>query len=137
MWVTWDYNWQLDLLIGKIFSFPFKNRYKTFSFAFLGKMIHSHDYKDPEDFRNRRVLVVGAGPSGLDLAMHLANVTAKLVHSHHLKYNQPFFSETYVKKPDIKMFTSNGVIFQDNSFEDLDDVIFATGFGLLLLLSTL
>ncbi|KAL0869186.1 hypothetical protein ABMA27_007469 [Loxostege sticticalis] len=96
--------------------------------TFKGKMIHSHDYKDPEDYRNRRVLIVGAGPSGLDLAIHLSNVTAKLVHSHHLRYNQPFFSDTYVKKPDIKMFTSNGVIFQDGSFEEVDDVIFCTGY---------
>ncbi|KAL4715984.1 hypothetical protein ACJJTC_013284 [Scirpophaga incertulas] len=95
---------------------------------FKGKIIHSHDYKDPEYYRNRRVLLVGAGPSGLDLAMHLSNVTAKLVHSHHLKYNQPFFSDTYVKKPDIRKFTSNGVYFQDNSFEQVDDVIFATGY---------
>ncbi|KAL4715975.1 hypothetical protein ACJJTC_013275 [Scirpophaga incertulas] len=95
---------------------------------FNGKMIHSHDYKDPEDYRNHRVLVVGAGPSGLDLAIYLSNVTAKLLHSHHLKYNQPFFSDTYVKKPDIQKFTSNGVYFQDNSFEEIDDVIFATGY---------
>ncbi|KAL4715974.1 hypothetical protein ACJJTC_013274 [Scirpophaga incertulas] len=94
---------------------------------FKGKIIHSHDYKDPENYRNRRVLLVGAGPSGLDLAVHLSNVTTKLVHSHHLKYNQPFFSDTYVKKPDIRKFTSNGVYFQDNSFEQVDDVIFATG----------
>ncbi|KAL4715947.1 hypothetical protein ACJJTC_013247 [Scirpophaga incertulas] len=96
--------------------------------AFKGKMIHSHDYKDPEDYRDRRVLVVGAGPSGLDLAMHLSNVTSRLVHSHHLKYNQPFFSDTYIKKPDIQLFTSNGVFFQDNTFEEIDDVIFSTGY---------
>ncbi|CAG9789252.1 unnamed protein product [Diatraea saccharalis] len=96
--------------------------------TFKGKMIHSHDYKDPDEYKNRRVLLVGAGPSGLDLAVHLANVTSKLVHSHHLNYNQPYFSNTYIKKPDIEMFTSNGVIFQDNSFEDVDDVIFCTGY---------
>ncbi|KAH9636609.1 hypothetical protein HF086_003427 [Spodoptera exigua] len=27
----------------------------------LGKIMHSHDYKDAEDFRGRRVLLVGAG----------------------------------------------------------------------------
>ncbi|KAL0869187.1 hypothetical protein ABMA27_007470 [Loxostege sticticalis] len=97
--------------------------------TFKGNIIHSHDYKDPEDYRNKRVLIVGAGPSGLDLAIHLSNITAKLVHSHHLRYHEPFFSDTYMKKPDIKMFTSNGVIFQDGSFEDVDNVIFCTGYG--------
>lgn len=89
--------------------------------------MHSHDYKESEPFKGRRVLLVGAGASGLDLAMHLSNVTSKLVHSHHLTYNQPQYSKTYVKKPDIKAFTSNGVVFQDNSFEEIDVAIFCTG----------
>lgn len=90
-------------------------------------MIHSHDYKEPEPYKNRTVLVVGAGASGLDMATHLCNITKKLVHSHHLVYNQPKFSDTYVKKPDIMAFTPTGVVFQDGTFEELDDVIFCTG----------
>lgn len=73
------------------------------------------------------MLVVGAGSSGLDLGVFLSNVTSKLVHSHHLVYNQPVLPETYVKKPDIMTFTPNGVIFNDGSFEEVDDVIFCTG----------
>ncbi|KAJ2938756.1 hypothetical protein O0L34_g3376 [Tuta absoluta] len=95
---------------------------------FKGTVIHSHDYKDPETYRNRKVLLVGAGASGLDLATHLANVTSKLVHSHHLKYNQPYFGPTFVKKPDILKFEGNGVVFKDNSFEEVDDVILCTGY---------
>lgn len=94
---------------------------------FSGNIIHSHDYKEPEPYANRRVLLVGAGASGLDLATQLSNITAKLVHSHHLQYNQPDFSTTYVKKPDIREFTENGVFFQDGTYEDIDDVIFCTG----------
>lgn len=78
-------------------------------------------------YTNRRVLLIGAGPSGLDLALHLSNVTAKLVHSHHLKYNQPNFGENFVKKPDVKTFVPNGVIFEDGTFEEIDDIILATG----------
>ncbi|XP_013135625.1 PREDICTED: senecionine N-oxygenase-like [Papilio polytes] len=96
--------------------------------SFKGNIIHSHDYKDPETFRGRKVMVVGAGASGLDLATHLSNVTAKLVHSHHLSYNQPKFPGNYVKKPDIDLFRTDGVIFQDGSYEDIDDVIFCTGY---------
>ncbi|XP_063387555.1 senecionine N-oxygenase-like [Cydia fagiglandana] len=96
--------------------------------SFKGKIIHVQKYKDPEPFRNRRILLIGAGPSGLDLATHLTNQSARLVHSHHLKYNQPYFGENYVKKPDVKMFTSNGVVFEDDSFEEIDDVILCTGY---------
>lgn len=93
----------------------------------IGSKIHSHDYKEPEVYENRRVLLIGAGPSGLDLALHLSNVTAKLIHSHHLVYNQPDFGENFVKKPDVKNFVPNGVIFVDGTFEEIDDVILATG----------
>ncbi|OWR47700.1 flavin-dependent monooxygenase FMO1 [Danaus plexippus plexippus] len=96
--------------------------------AFEGTVMHSHDYKGPEAFEGRKVLLVGAGASGLDLAVQLNNITAKLVHSHHLKYNQPKFSDKYVKKPDIKVFVKNGVIFEDGSFEEVEHVILATGY---------
>lgn len=92
-----------------------------------GSVIHSHNYREPETYQDRRVLLVGSGPSGLDLATHLTNFTKKLVHSHHLKYNQPNFGASYKKKPDIKAFTSDGVVFEDDSFEELDDVILCTG----------
>lgn len=45
---------------------------------FEGHQMHSHDYRDPETFRNKRVLVIGAGPSGMDIALQIAS-TAKHV----------------------------------------------------------
>jgi dimethylaniline monooxygenase (N-oxide forming) len=35
---------------------------------FTGEYLHSHDYRHPESFRDKRVLVIGAGNSGLDIA---------------------------------------------------------------------
>ncbi|VVD00854.1 unnamed protein product [Leptidea sinapis] len=88
--------------------------------VFKGPIMHSHDYRGPEPFKGKKVLLVGAGASGLDLATHLVNVTEKLVHSHHLKYNQPDFPKSYKKKPDMKVFLENGVIFNDDTFEDAE-----------------
>ncbi|CAH0728413.1 unnamed protein product, partial [Brenthis ino] len=99
--------------------------------TFKGSIIHSHDYKEPERYQNRRVLLIGAGPSGLDLALHLSNSTARLLHSHHLSYNQPDFGKNFVKKPDVKTFVSDGVIFVDDTFEEVDDVILCTGYEFL------
>ena len=39
---------------------------------FTGQVLHSHDYKIPELFRNQRVLIVGAGNSGCDIAVEAA-----------------------------------------------------------------
>eukprot|EP00117_Sycon_ciliatum_P025628 scpid36679/ scgid21233/ Dimethylaniline monooxygenase [N-oxide-forming] 5; Dimethylaniline oxidase 5; Hepatic flavin-containing monooxygenase 5 len=51
---------------------------------FKGHVIHSHSYKDPTscgkgfNYHNKRVLVVGVGNSGADIAVELSRVTEKL-----------------------------------------------------------
>jgi len=46
---------------------------------FTGEYLHSNAYREPEPFRGRRVLVVGVGNSGLDVAADLAPVAARTV----------------------------------------------------------
>ncbi|KAJ8723979.1 hypothetical protein PYW07_007959 [Mythimna separata] len=96
---------------------------------FKGKIIHSHDYREPEPYRNRRVLVVGAGPSGMDIGLDVADVASHLFHSHHSRINFTTpFPPQYHKKPDIQELNETGVIFKDGSYEEVDDVIYCTGF---------
>ncbi|CAG9134045.1 unnamed protein product [Plutella xylostella] len=96
---------------------------------FNGTIIHSHDFRDTVPFEGRRVLVVGRGPSGLDISVDIAYVSKKLVHSHHskTKVGTPF-PDNFVEKPDVARFTENGAYFTDGSFEELDDVVYCTGF---------
>lgn len=42
--------------------------------GFTGQLMHSHDYKEPWQFRGSRVLVMGTGNSGLDIAADLCTV---------------------------------------------------------------
>ncbi|XP_034834104.1 senecionine N-oxygenase-like isoform X1 [Maniola hyperantus] len=96
---------------------------------FTGTIIHSHDYRVPEIYEDRRVLVVGAGPSGMDIGLDVAHYSKTLIHSHHSRINfRTAFPKHYIKKPDIKEYNATGVIFQDGSYEDIDDVIYCTGF---------
>nr|CBI83753.1 flavin-dependent monooxygenase [Tyria jacobaeae] len=95
---------------------------------FQGKMPHSHDYRDSEDYRGLRVLVVGAGPSAFDLATHLINVTSMFIHSHHLDAKLPEVYGNYKRKPDIKHFTPTGAVFVDGSTEEFDVAILCTGY---------
>jgi cation diffusion facilitator CzcD-associated flavoprotein CzcO len=44
--------------------------------TFAGQMLHAHDYRSPEEFAGKRVLVVGMGNSGCDIACDLARVAA-------------------------------------------------------------
>ncbi|GAB3811536.1 flavin-containing monooxygenase [Micromonospora zhanjiangensis] len=48
---------------------------------FRGKVIHSSAYKDPAQLRGKRVLVVGAGNTGCDIAVEAAQQAARCWHS--------------------------------------------------------
>ncbi len=42
--------------------------------SFTGSYIHAHDFVSPQDFAGQRVLVVGNGPSGVDIAVALVGI---------------------------------------------------------------
>jgi dimethylaniline monooxygenase (N-oxide forming) len=44
---------------------------------FGGEYLHSHDYREPEPFAGKRVLVVGVGNSGLDITADVCLVASK------------------------------------------------------------
>lgn len=95
---------------------------------FAGTIIHSHDFREPDRYKGRRVLVVGAGPSGMDIGIDVGEVSKALIHSHHSKVGfRTKFPEHFVKKPDVKEFNETGVTFVDGSYEEIDDVILCTG----------
>ena len=50
-----------------------KERHTAYPGRFTGKMLHSHRYRRPADLDGTRVVVVGAGTSGCDLAVEAAN----------------------------------------------------------------
>jgi cation diffusion facilitator CzcD-associated flavoprotein CzcO len=52
-----------------------------FEGAFDGEILHSHGYREPGPFQGRRVVVVGAGNSGCDIAVELAGVAERVFHS--------------------------------------------------------
>uniref|UniRef100_A0A665VYS8 Flavin-containing monooxygenase n=2 Tax=Percomorphaceae TaxID=1489872 RepID=A0A665VYS8_ECHNA len=46
--------------------------------TFKGKYHHSRDYKTPEEWRDKKVVVIGIGNSGGDIAVELSRVTKQL-----------------------------------------------------------
>lgn len=49
-------------------------RMPDFPGQFSGKVLHSHDYRTPEGFENKRVLVVGLGNSACDIACEVSRI---------------------------------------------------------------
>ncbi|MCA9519731.1 MAG: hypothetical protein KC609_02105, partial [Myxococcales bacterium] len=52
-------------------------RYPRFEGHFAGEVLHAHDYRVPEPFVDKRVVVVGIGNSAVDIACELSRVCRK------------------------------------------------------------
>jgi putative flavoprotein involved in K+ transport len=135
---------------------------------FRGERLHSRDYHRPGSFAGRRVVVVGAGNSAVQIAVELAKVAkvtlatrgrirwvpqrilGKDIHFW-LKWlfidnvnlpgdpTAPVLDDGHYRRavrqgqPEMRAmftrFTSSGLVWPDGTQEDVDAVIFATGFS--------
>uniref|UniRef100_A0A8C3JKW6 Flavin-containing monooxygenase n=1 Tax=Calidris pygmaea TaxID=425635 RepID=A0A8C3JKW6_9CHAR len=166
---------------------------------FKGRYLHSRDYKDPRDFTDKRVVVIGIGNSGSDLSVEISHtakqvflstrrgawvfnrvgdqgypvdivlttrmkeflkrllspsmvsnfaekqLNARFDHSHyglkpkhrildqHPTVNDDLpnriISGRVLVKPNVQEFTETSAIFEDGTREDIDVVVFATGYS--------
>ncbi|XP_045459986.1 flavin-containing monooxygenase FMO GS-OX-like 4 isoform X2 [Harmonia axyridis] len=95
--------------------------------SFSGNCIHSHNYRSEEPYRDKTVLVIGAGPSGVDICSHLSRVAKKVLLS---MKSSPFFKASYgiVEKVPLKEIIGKKGVFEDQSIELIDDIIMCTGY---------
>lgn len=120
------------VLVCNGFSVPYLPKYPGLD-SFKGKQIHSHQFRSVEKFVNEKVLVIGGGPSGLDITTAIGKVASKVVWSNHVEeyigkkipLNLP---ESTVEKTDVCSFTDNGAVFVDGSFEEISTIFYATGY---------
>uniref|UniRef100_A0A2K5F4I9 Flavin-containing monooxygenase n=1 Tax=Aotus nancymaae TaxID=37293 RepID=A0A2K5F4I9_AOTNA len=131
-------------------SFPGLNQ-------FQGNYLHSRDYKDPEAFKGKRVLVIALGNSGSDTGVQLSRLATQVIISTRggswvmsqvwddgypldmvsLRKEPVFHDElpshilcgTLSIKPSVKAFTETSTVFEDGTmFQAIDSIIFATGY---------
>uniref|UniRef100_A0A8C3JJ47 Flavin-containing monooxygenase n=1 Tax=Calidris pygmaea TaxID=425635 RepID=A0A8C3JJ47_9CHAR len=149
---------------------------------FKGRYLHSRDYKDPRDFTDKRVVVIGIGNSGSDLSVEIShtakqvflstrrgawvfnrvgdqgypvdivlttrmkeflkrllspsmvsNFAEKQILDQHPTVNDDLpnriISGRVLVKPNVQEFTETSAIFEDGTREDIDVVVFATGYS--------
>ncbi|XP_022920140.2 uncharacterized protein [Onthophagus taurus] len=94
---------------------------------FNGKQLHSSVYRTPDIFKDKKVLIIGAGASGVDIAEKVEKVAEKVIISFN-KENLFKLSKTLNLKPLVKEIYEDGVIFVDGTNENVDVIIYCTGY---------
>lgn len=103
---------------------------------FQGKMLHSHDYRTAEAFRNESILLMGSGASGLDMVYHLSKKANRITFSQNKRQNetkeehdrrQCLLLRNVLLQDNVKRLTPTGAEFIDGSNQNFSTIIFATG----------
>ncbi|KAF4008193.1 hypothetical protein G4228_019844 [Cervus hanglu yarkandensis] len=87
---------------------------------FKGQYFHSRDYKDPESFTGKRVIVIGIGNSGGDLAVEISHRAKQKIFGESAtnrylekKINQRFNHEMFGLKPKHRVFSQHPTVNDD------------------------
>ncbi|XP_076886442.1 flavin-containing monooxygenase FMO GS-OX-like 3 [Bidens hawaiensis] len=98
------------------------------------KQMHSHNYRVPEPFRDEIVVVIGSGPSALDISREIATVAKQV----HMSSRSPLVKVGKSKKfnnmwqhSKIECISKDGSItFQDGFSINADVILHCTGYKL-------
>lgn len=106
---------------------------QEFHAAHPGVISHAKTYRVPEDYADKKVLIVGNAASGLDIATQISRHSkSPLLLSVHEPTNEEHLEHTRAEEvPAIEEFLveERGVRFQDGRIEkDLDAILYATGY---------
>jgi len=95
---------------------------------FKGIQTHSHNYRDPENFRDKTVVVLGAAASGMDIAIEISLTAKQIYLSHNLPRHTCTLPSNVTQRPGIKMCHENGFTLLDDTFVEADVLLYCTGY---------
>lgn len=95
---------------------------------FKGEIIHSHNYRHPEDFSGKNVVCLGAAASGQDIAIDVATCAKHVYLSHNKANLQTVLPTNVEQKPGIKHMYANSVVFKNDEEIEVDIVLLCTGY---------
>lgn len=121
-------NFDAVLVCNGHYNTPTYPRYQG-SDLFKGKQLHAHSYRKAASFKGESVLVIGAGPSGVDLAHEISKVAERVTLSHHLREPpKTKFLPNVDQRPDVTCLTSDGAKFTDGSAQSYSVIFYCTGY---------
>ncbi|XP_053905517.1 uncharacterized protein LOC128849162 isoform X1 [Malaclemys terrapin pileata] len=95
--------------------------------TFPGRLLHSHEYRCPEPFAGRTVVLLGAGPSGVDLTLQLAPVAQRVILSHRQPTLSALPGNVLQAAPAVGV-AGDTVQFGDGAEHRADVLILCTGY---------
>ena len=110
------------------FSVPYIPEYKGMS-SFPGRIMHSHDFRDAEEFRNKNVVVLGSSYSAEDVALQCHKYGAKSVTIGYRNNPMGFHWPEGMKEVHyMDRIEGNKAIFKDGTVQEMDALILCTGY---------
>lgn len=98
--------------------------------VFSDRQLHSHDFRNADDFKGERICIVGAGPSATEMIALISKVAAHVTWSNHSKRpSTPSFCSVVEQKPDIHSISIGSVNFVDGTTQTFSTIIYATGYS--------
>ncbi|KAK9500059.1 hypothetical protein O3M35_001398 [Rhynocoris fuscipes] len=96
---------------------------------FSGRQLHSKEYRKASAFEGKRVLIIGLGPSGIDISFYLLPLAKKVIISHNKSSIHGLsFPKNITIKPVVTSMQDKTVYFADGTEEEVDVIIHCTGY---------
>ena len=110
------------------FSVPYIPEYKGMS-SFPGRIMHSHDFRDAEEFRNKNVVVLGSSYSAEDVALQCHKYGARSVTIGYRNNPMGFHWPEGMKEVHyMDRIEGDKAIFKDGTIQEMDALILCTGY---------
>ena len=110
------------------FSVPYIPEYEGMS-SFPGRILHGHDFRDAEEFRDKDVVVLGSSYSAEDIALQCYKYGAKSVTIGYRNNPMGFkWPEGMKEVHYLDKLVGNKAIFKDGHSQNIDALILCSGY---------
>lgn len=95
---------------------------------FKGIIVHSHDYRVPDPFKDKVVVCLGGAASGQDICLDIATQAKKVTISHNKLRIESTLPDNVSQQNGIEKLTADSVIYKNGEEEKADILLLCTGY---------